>query len=287
MDKTYARILRGIPHEYKQNAIRILQFLVFSERPLQIEEAVDIIAVDTEGDPQFNPKNQMPDPQEVSRYCSSLVVVVPIKNSPYEGYIYMPYENNKGAVLQLAHFSVKEYLMSNQLNKHLTQYFQEMVARALIAAVCLAYLLHLDQDLLVHKIRGDFPLAQYCTQYWMGHAAVGKGENKVLHRLTMEFFLHRKGSYINWYYIYDPDQPWKNEYFWLQNNMFIEAEKPADALYYASFGGLTKAVKCLIKHGADVNAQGGHYGTALYAAAAGGHEKIVQILLDKGANVNT
>ncbi len=34
----------------------------------------------------------------------------------------------------------------------------------------------------------------------------------------------------------------------------------------------------LIDKGADVNAQGGHYGNALYAASEGGHEKVVQML---------
>ena len=41
LDETYARILRDIPTECKRNAIRILQFLVYSERPLSIREAVD------------------------------------------------------------------------------------------------------------------------------------------------------------------------------------------------------------------------------------------------------
>src|SRR5271170_3834860 len=64
LDETYSRILHSIPSEYKQNAIRILQFLTYSERPLSIEEAVDAIAVGTEGDPYFNPRYRMPDPRE-------------------------------------------------------------------------------------------------------------------------------------------------------------------------------------------------------------------------------
>ncbi|THW54470.1 hypothetical protein D6D19_10716, partial [Aureobasidium pullulans] len=38
--------------------------------------------------------------------------------------------------------------------------------------------------------------------------------------------------------------------------------------------------------GADVNAQGGEYGSALQAASVKGHDKTVQILLDRGADVN-
>ena len=38
----------------------------------------------------------------------------------------------------------------------------------------------------------------------------------------------------------------------------------------------------LLDRGADVNAQGGHYGNALQAASIGGHEKVVQMLLMPG-----
>jgi hypothetical protein len=75
LDETYRRILHDIPSEYKQHATRTLQVVTFSERPIRIEEAVDAIAVDTEGDLYFSPKYRMPDPQEISRYCSSLVAV--------------------------------------------------------------------------------------------------------------------------------------------------------------------------------------------------------------------
>ena len=45
-------------------------------------------------------------------------------------------------------------------------------------------------------------------------------------------------------------------------------------------------VELLLGKGADVNAQGGHYGNALQAASDGGHEKVVELLLGKGADVN-
>ncbi|KKA19770.1 Uncharacterized protein T310_6236 [Rasamsonia emersonii CBS 393.64] len=131
LDETYARILNSIPRGHKQKAIRILQFLSFSNRSLLIEEAVDAIAVDPEGVPRFDPKNRMPVPREISRYCSSLVVVVNRKKHWYD-------QN--------------------------------------------------DQDIPVQRIREIFPLAQYCAEYWMHHAAIGEGRDKVLQRLIMEFF---------------------------------------------------------------------------------------------------
>ncbi|KAK4117923.1 hypothetical protein N657DRAFT_584570, partial [Parathielavia appendiculata] len=44
--------------------------------------------------------------------------------------------------------------------------------------------------------------------------------------------------------------------------------------------------RLLLDNGADVNAQGGQYGTALQAAASKGEMEIVRLLLDNGADVN-
>ncbi|KAH8800442.1 nucleoside phosphorylase domain-containing protein [Xylogone sp. PMI_703] len=115
--KMYTDILHKIPSAYRFNAIRILQFLVFSERPLQIEEVVDMLAVDVNNS-KFDPDDRMPDPQEISRYCSSLVVVVSQKEGSRSG-------NDQ---LQLAHFSVKEYLTSDKIDKDIAKDFQESTA---------------------------------------------------------------------------------------------------------------------------------------------------------------
>jgi ankyrin repeat protein len=45
-------------------------------------------------------------------------------------------------------------------------------------------------------------------------------------------------------------------------------------------------VELLLEKGAEVNAQGGHWGGALPAASSGGYETVVRLLLEKGAEVN-
>jgi len=270
LDETYARILNAIPSRHKQMAIRILQFLAFSERPLRIEEVVEVIAVGPKGDPRFDPRNRMPESKEISRYCSSLVAVVRRRTSGYHQTVVTE--------LQLSHFSVKEYLTSNRLEKDLTPSFQEMTAKASIATICLAYLLQLDGKLPVLEIRENFPLAQYCARYWMSHAAVTEGGDAVLQGFIEELFSHCERPYTNCYRLYSPERRWEEE--------SVGEDKPATALYYASLEGLANTVKNLIVLGANVNAQGGCFGNALQAASYKGHGKIVQALLDKGADVN-
>ena len=57
-------------------------------------------------------------------------------------------------------------------------------------------------------------------------------------------------------------------------------------LALASYLGVKQVVQMLLDEGANVNLQGGEYGTALQAASAGGHSEVVQMLLDNGADVN-
>lgn len=53
------------------------------------------------------------------------------------------------------------------------------------------------------------------------------------------------------------------------------------------FGGHFEVALLLLENGANVNAQGGKYGTALEAARRGGSPEIVHLLMENGADVKT
>jgi ankyrin repeat protein len=57
-------------------------------------------------------------------------------------------------------------------------------------------------------------------------------------------------------------------------------------LHQAALQGNDNIVCYLVEHGANVNAQGGHFGNALQAAAFKGHTDIFHYLVEQGANVN-
>lgn len=77
--------------------------------------------------------------------------------------------------------------------------------------------------------------------------------------------------------VWNPDYPF-NEYH--------EKFDYAPRIYYASSLGLLGLCRLLLEAGADVNAQGGHYGNALQAASFRGDREVVQQLLGAGADVN-
>ncbi|WQF89312.1 Putative NACHT nucleoside triphosphatase, P-loop containing nucleoside triphosphate hydrolase [Colletotrichum destructivum] len=189
LDETYARVLSRIPPEFEQNAKRLLQFLAYSERPLRIEEAVDVITVAIENKPRFDTKNRMPQPDELSIYCSSLVAVVTRGGSN---------GGNEGRELQLAHFSVKEYLTSDRLERNISEAFSESLARADITEVCLAYLLELDHSISLLEVRESYPFAQYAARYWMNHATQADTSRVVrLINLTTPHPSHPKMPYFS------------------------------------------------------------------------------------------
>ncbi|KAL4744234.1 hypothetical protein BDW72DRAFT_199826 [Aspergillus terricola var. indicus] len=110
LDETYSRILSRIlayPEKRRKKAIQILQFLVYADRPLTDEEAVDAVAVNVDKFPSFHPTWRMPNHRDIARICSSLVSIVTRKPSDYE----------EGEVIELhlAHLTVKEYLMSGRV----------------------------------------------------------------------------------------------------------------------------------------------------------------------------
>ncbi|KAL7781695.1 pfs domain-containing protein [Trichoderma afarasin] len=276
LDETYARILTNLPREHEHHTRRLLQFLAFSERPLTIKEAVDAMAVDTAHSPRFDKKNRMPVPKEIISYCSSLVVLT-VKATVRAT---VRARENEEAIqeLQLAHLSVKDYLLSDRVPQSFAKDFNEATARASIAQVCLAYLLELDEILPLEKLRQTYWLAQYSARYWMDHAALVESNSEQVCALITEFF-SCEGAGKNCYMLYDPEQRWDDVTIRMPYSI-------SSALYYASIGGSCFSVQLLLDKNANVNSRYGRYGTALNAAVHKGHDRVVQMLLEKNASIN-
>jgi ankyrin repeat protein len=304
LDETYSRILDSIPGENKQSAVRILQLLIYSERPLDVAEVIDAIAVDITEEPHFDPRYRMPDPDEILFYCSGLVAMVPMSVRAEHQFRYdldsddeLMYDENSGEIygneqnsprkhpgtkfsLQLAHFSVKEYLISGRFRGPLSLELHETTARESIALVCLSYLLQFESFLSRRKIITRYPFARYCAVVWLSHASLVEGESSNLTSLIQHLFCNNQAAYRLCYRLYCPE---------ITSQYPLEGEgtrTPAPALYYAALGNLYPTVKLLLDNGANVNEKGGYRTYALIIALARGHEEIAQLLIERGANVS-
>jgi hypothetical protein len=245
---------------------------------------VDAIAVQPDKGPSFCADNRMPEPRDLLRICSTLVVCIrrPIDDNEddySDSNILVRDGRREVNELRLAHFSIKEYLISHCVVQSFAGHLAETTARARIATICLTYLRDLDHGLSSTQIRAKFYFAQYCARYWVDHAQTAEEIDGDLQGHIMQFYEDEETAYVTCYNLYDPDRPWLT-------SIQRRNDDVAQALYHASLSGLVVAVTRLLDQGADINAQGGKYGNALQVASVRGHEKIVQILLGKDAAVN-
>jgi hypothetical protein len=125
LDETYQRILQSIPINRSKDALRILQWLVFSARPLRIDEVAELLVADPERNPEFNLKRRPFNPQDIASFCGSLVTTQPSRNE-----------------IRLAHYSVQEFLVSDRLTGGCEMYnITKQPAHISIAKTCLIYLI--------------------------------------------------------------------------------------------------------------------------------------------------
>ncbi|KAH0006078.1 Pfs, NACHT and ankyrin domain protein, partial [Aureobasidium melanogenum] len=253
LDDTYTQILENMPGEYVEQTTVILNLLVRSEKPIQIAPLVDAIAVNLDKDPGFDPKDRMPVPQEVLKLCSSLVEVVRVRNDDYD-------------IVRLAHFSVKEYLMSKNISKAFESLINETAARTHLARLCLTYLIAMSP--LLQAIDGGLTRA---AEYLMDNGANIDGA-----------FVDDEGHSRFPLQAASRDDHESIVQLLLDRGADVNIGDGA-ALYEAVSQGYHKIVQLLLDRGADVNIRDN---AALREASRLGHETIIQLLLNAGADVN-
>jgi hypothetical protein len=75
LDKVYDRIISGLDERHREDALKILQWISFSTRPLKLVEVAQIVGVvpDAEQGLRFKPSRVCRNPRSVLMICSSLV----------------------------------------------------------------------------------------------------------------------------------------------------------------------------------------------------------------------
>jgi hypothetical protein len=294
LDDTYARILTNIEEGYQQEARRALIWLAFSQRPLCIEEVAEAAIVDAKLSPPFDLEERLHDPcNDILEILGSLVTISSkIVSSNASGDISSSVWNRApddpdGDLLsdevRLAHFSVKEYLLSDRIQSSSASKFgaTSIEADHFISESSLLYILHYDESNSKTTSPEDlefFPLLQYACQFWYTHSkSIPVGSRKSIDPITFRLFLSDT-ALVTWLQVHRPDNPMQKP--------FSFSEDVGSPLYYASDIGLEAVVRQLLEHEADVNAKDKYGSTALYRAAKNGHGAVVKLLLEHKADVN-
>ncbi|KAF8479929.1 hypothetical protein JB92DRAFT_2665290, partial [Gautieria morchelliformis] len=263
--ETYDRILLAISEDYRQDALNLLQWLAFSARTLSLSEAVDLLAIEhyTEQGPLFDPKRRLWNPHDILTICSSLVTIMDPNVQLHDGediltddgediltedsIVYRAQFPELGEV-SLAHFSVREYLVSEHLrigdNKMSCYHFNKKLADTFIAKACLVYLLQFDKHGCIDgNTCRSYPLSSYAARYWIFHVQPDNDEEPTLHRLIMALLQPKDAVYSNWLKLWNPDEQWEGDL----NSM------NCSPIYYMSMAGLRTVSNSLLTKGSDIN----------------------------------
>ncbi|KAF4630229.1 hypothetical protein G7Y89_g7913 [Cudoniella acicularis] len=160
LDATYDRMLTSIDPNFRKKVFHALNWLAFSLRPLSPEELADVFILDHEQPVPFDESQKLFEPKVVLKYLSGLVI--------------LGSENRWGkkrTEIRLAHFSIKEYLVSGRIRDGPASkfYIAETSAHLNISASCLALHLQISETKLVTENK-DFPIIwEYAALEWIGH----------------------------------------------------------------------------------------------------------------------
>ena len=300
---------------------RVLQCLICSFHPLDIKEVADIVAIDTEK-PYYDPENGYSSPRELLSICSGLVSTRTAERRVGAVWKKKQFEIEE---LRLAHFSVKEYLVSDRVNLGLASKYKldEVSCHRTLADLCISYLLQFEEEVYDRRsvtknsdpeaqeswdeeseteidahfqdlhICEENPFAPYAAMFWSTHLHAAKLDDTTpLYPKSMKLVAGPPLLATIVYY----HRNWfgYKAFSTLEDLSIVDSDDDpvtdlpnarTSPVYYASLLGLDYHVRQLLEGGGSANSMG-LCGTALALAALHGHTSTVQLLLKIGADVN-
>jgi ankyrin repeat protein len=241
-----------------------------------LSEAIDVIAIrhDVENFDRgyFDPNDRLTRHEDVAGYCSSLVSFV---------------QDERGRLnLQLAHFSVKEYLMGSFIG-------YSPSPSVTITETCLTYLSSVQRDPTINhilKVELLYPFAVSAAIIWTTHAKYAEESGPTLDRIAN--FILDTSKLAVWQSL---ERLGRGRGVWFRSPETLQSRSGSGSRWYdhnplapafhiACREGLVATAKRLISDGADIDA--GRYvrDTPLVTASETGQEDIVRFLLDRSAN---
>lgn len=219
---------------------RSLRWLVCSKQQLDVAALCEALSVDS-GDRRLD-RTAIPDGDEVCRWCSSLVR-----------------KTVTGDYLELAHFTVKEYLLSDELSSDAEFSFYHFSAQSAdldLAETCLTYLVLEDfsgkvslRNNAIDRQRKTFAFRWYAVLHWDEHARAHMTNAKVLCLTQQLLHPSKPNTFISW-----------AQERVMASMDFLDFDEPdhldlasASPLHFAAALTLPKACVWLLEHGCNIN----------------------------------
>lgn len=190
-------MLCNIDQDLVKDARRILILLCFASRPLTLRELIEGIAVEINEPLGLDKDCRLEDYDDIHDICPGLIDINLAPDQTSEAYN----ERKLLQTVQIAHFSVQEYLESNRIRHQRAAIFgmTSATAHAEIAQICLVYLLEYDfaRSELDHSILEEYPLAHFAAMYWYHHYERTTDSASGLDHLVSRLF-QQKGAFMAW-----------------------------------------------------------------------------------------
>ena len=215
-------MLRRIDQGLIRDARRMLTLLCFASRPLSVPELIDGIAVETTEPTGLNKDRRFQDYNDINEICPGFtsISVVAADELP---------------TVQIAHFSVQEYLESGRIQHEKAKIFglTSVIAHEEITQICLIYLLepNFSSPELDPYIHMEYPLAQFAAEFWYDHYESTAAPAPKSDTLISRLFQHKE-SFKTWIELHDVDET-QNSYSYALR---------ASPVYYASLLGLEQTL---------------------------------------------
>ncbi|KAL8335264.1 hypothetical protein RB598_009454 [Gaeumannomyces tritici] len=235
LTQMYDRVMENIPPQLKQDAMRLLLFIVNSGRPLRVGEAGDVIATQAETEPRdFDPERRPFNAHALLEYCPSL--------------LRLETDQVQGEALQLAHISLKDYLVGRPD-------FKDPGASISITWTCLTYLRTIQSD--GSDIDAEFPFRTAAWEFWKQHGSRAEVSDEIVEESVG--LLQARATTPVLKEVTSLHEPWS-----------------LLPLITACAGGFPRTIKRLVEMQSDPSS----LTIVLIAASARGHGDIVRALLD-------
>lgn len=271
----------------KHRAIAILRWIMYATRPLSVRELTEALLIQLDDEHTSYPRDDLPDTyddvyvnDQIRRLCGSLIDV-----KPQNGLTHI-----SSHLVQLVHFSVKEYLTRSLTEQLLwdgeVALSEPLGNHAYLTQCCLQYLCYDNfNQRTISTVKEydersrEFAFLRYASTQWGVHNSRRQSSSPNLIALSNR--LHDPTNFRWRAY----SEVLLNE---VDNNFTQCLIKWKDnwpgPVYLACLTNIVQTVEYVLDRGADVNAVGGTDATALQRAACGGDIESFKLLLSRGAD---